>query len=61
MYIILPCKEWHACAWYDSLVKLAAMERIASKLFGSNFKDFRRAAKANGSCSFLAFKLKGYL
>ena len=53
---ILPCKEWQACAWYDSFVKLAAMDKIASRLFGCSFNDFRNAANAIGSCSFLAFK-----
>jgi hypothetical protein len=35
-------------------VKLAAKERIASKLFGCSFNDVLKAANANGSCSFFA-------
>ena len=52
--LILPCNAWQACAWYDSFVKLAANERIASRFFGCNFKDFLKADTAKGSCSFFA-------
>ena len=52
---LLPWSAWQAWAWYDSFVKLAARERIASRFSGSNFNDCLKAASANGSCSFFAY------
>ena len=53
--VSLPCNAWQACAWYDSLVKLAARDRIASSFSGCSFKAVLNAANDSGSCSFFAY------
>jgi hypothetical protein len=47
-------KFYNVDTWLDSLVRLAASAKMASRLAGLRLRDFFRAAMAETSCSFLA-------